>query len=327
MKILITGGAGFLGDRLARELLALGELGLAGGPAERMDEVVLVDRVPPREALASDPRIRALVGDLVEFLPGALAGVDLVVHLAAVVSGEAERDFELGMRVNLAATMALLEACRTEPSPPRLIFASSLAVFGGTQYAPLPDVIHDDTLPTPQSSYGIQKFIGEQLVADYARRGLVPARSVRLMTVTVRPGAPNAAASGFLSGIVREPLAGLPSNSPVPPETLVAVTSPARTIEGILRAATASDREWGATTALTLPALTVSVGGMLEALGRVAGTEVSARVTWEPDAALARIVTSWPARFSAQRAVALGLAADPDFDTIIRQYLDDLAAG
>jgi len=324
MKILITGGAGFLGDRLAHTLLGLGELRLAGAPAETIDEIVLVDRVAPRDVLLADPRIRPVVGDVAELLPGVLAGIDLVVHLAAVVSSEAERDFDLGMRVNLATTMALLEAARAEPKPPRLVFASSLAVFGSTPDNPLPEVIDDDTLPTPQSSYGTQKFIGEQLVADYARRGLVPARTVRLMTVTVRPGAPNAAASSFLSGIVREPLAGLPSNSPVPRETLVAVTSPARTVEGLLLAATASDDEWGATTAVTLPALTVSVGEMLDALTRVAGPEVSALVTSDPDDEIARIVTSWPARFSAARAQRLGLTADPDFETIIRQYIADL---
>jgi nucleoside-diphosphate-sugar epimerase len=254
-----------------------------------------------------------------------LDGVDIVFHLAAVVSSEAERDFDLGMRVNLATTMQLLEACRHQPVPPRLVFASSLAVFGSAPGLPLPAVIDDSVLPTPQSSYGIQKFIGEQLVADYARRRLVPARTVRLMTVTVRPGAPNAAASSFLSGIVREPLAGVPSNSPVPPETLVAVTSPARTVEGLIRGVTATDDEWGPHTAVTLPALTVSVGEIVDALTTVAGPEVSALVSWNPDDAIAAIVTSWPSRFEAARARALGLSADEDFGAIIRSYLDDTA--
>lgn len=325
MKILITGGAGFLGDRLARALLKLDGLPVAGGAPLPVAEIVLADRAAPRPDLAADPRITAATGDLGTLLPGVLDGVDLVFHLAAVVSSDAERDFDLGMRVNLATTLQLLEACRSQPTPPRLVFASSLAVFGSAPELHLPDVVTDSVLPTPQSSYGIQKFICEQLVADYARRGLVPARSVRLMTVTVRPGVPNAAASSFLSGIVREPLAGKPSNSPVGPETLVAITSPARTVDGLLRAVTASDDEWGPHTALTLPALSVSVGDMVDALTRVAGAEASALVTWEPDAAIAAIVTSWPARFEAARARALGLAADEDFDTIIRDYLDDLA--
>ncbi|CAN5292198.1 SDR family oxidoreductase [soil metagenome] len=324
MKILITGGAGFLGDRLARILLALDGLPLAGAAPRAVEQLLLVDRAEPRPDLAADPRVTPVVGDLAELLQGVLDGVDLVFHLAAVVSSEAERDFDLGMLVNPATTMQLREAGRSAAAPPRLVFTSSLAVFGSTADLPLPDVITDSTLPTPQSSYGIQKFIGEQLVADYARRGLVPARTVRLMTVTVRPGLPNAAASSFLSGIVREPLAGAPSNSPVAPDTLVAVTSPARTVDGLVRAATASDAEWGPHTAVTLPALTVSVGGIVDALARVAGPEAAALVGWEPDPAIAAIVTSWPSRFEAARARGLGLTADPDFDTVIRDYLRDL---
>ncbi|GAA3877710.1 SDR family oxidoreductase [Leifsonia kafniensis] len=323
MKILITGGAGFLGDRLARALLALENLPLAGAAPGPVEHVVLVDRVEPRADLLADPRVTPVTGDVAQLLPGILDGVELVFHLAAVVSSEAERNFDLGMRVNLTTTMQLLEACRRLPSPPRLVFASSLAVFGSTPALPLPVVITEDVLPTPQSSYGIQKFIGEQLVADYARRGFIPARTVRLMTVTVRPGLPNAAASSFLSGIVREPLDGRPSNSPVGPETLVAVTSPARTVEGLLRAATARDSEWGAHTAVTLPALTVSVGEIVDALTRVAGPDVSALVGWQPDPAIAAIVESWPSRFEAARARGLGLSADENFDTIIRAYLDD----
>ncbi|WP_368497308.1 D-erythronate dehydrogenase [Herbiconiux sp. A18JL235] len=323
MKTLITGGAGFLGDRLARALLSSGEVTVAGETSP-LTGLTVVDRVPPRPDLAGDHRVTAVVGDLGEALAaGVLEGIDLVFHLAAVVSSEAERDFDLGMRVNLAATMDLLEACRAQATPPRLVFTSSLAVFGSTDALPLPPVITDETLPTPQSSYGIQKFIGEQLVADYARRGLVPARTVRLMTVAVRPGAPNAAASSFLSGIVREPLAGVASNSPVPPETLVALSSPGRTVDGLLLAAAATDADWGPHTALTLPALTVSVGEMVAALERVAGPDAAALVGWEPDEAVARIVTSWPSRFDSARARRLGLTPDPDFDTIVGAYLDE----
>ncbi|TXN30932.1 D-erythronate dehydrogenase [Lacisediminihabitans profunda] len=325
MRIIITGGAGFLGDRLARSLLSLGELPVTGETLRRIDEIVLVDRVSPQVDLLEDSRVTSVVGDLAELLPtGLLDDSDLVFHLAAVVSSAAEADFDLGMTVNLAATLQLLETCRRQSRPPRLIFASSLAVFGRTSLLPLPDVIEDSTLPTPQSSYGIQKFIGEQLVADYARQGLVPGRTVRLMTVTVRPGVPNAAASGFLSGIVREPMAGVRSVSPVPPGTEVAVLSPASTIEGLVRAATATDVEWGPLTALTLPALTVTVGGIVDALSAVAGPEVAALVDWIPDARIAEIVTSWPAKFNSERAKSLGLEADPDFESVIRSYLDDL---
>lgn len=327
MKILITGGAGFLGKRLTRELLALDAFVIAGAPADPVDRIVLVDRLQPPADLLADTRVTAVTGDLTPLLhEGVLDGVDLVFHLAAVVSSEAERDFDLGMRVNLHATIQLLEACRALPTPPRLVFASSLAVFGGLAELPLPPVIADSTLPTPQSSYGIQKFIGEQLVADYARRGLVLGRSVRLMTVAVRPGVPNAAASSFISGIVREPLAGIRSNSPVPPRTLVAVASPSRTVEGLLRAVTATDAEWGPLTAVTLPSVTVSVGEIVAGVGRVAGPEVSELVGWEPDPAVAAIVTSWPSCFDTGRARALGLRADDSIDSIIRSYVDELSA-
>ncbi|MEO5737905.1 MAG: NAD-dependent epimerase/dehydratase family protein, partial [Variovorax sp.] len=190
MHIVITGGSGFLGVRLARTLLAKGGLGVAGGKERRIATLTLVDRVPPPDDLALHPKVDAVTGDLAELLApdgvqrGLPAETALVFHLAAAVSGECEADFDLGMRSNLAATQALLEACRAQHTRPMLVFASSLAVFG----PPLPRVIEDDTLPTPQTSYGIQKFICEQLVADYCRKGFVHGRSVRLMTVSVRPG-------------------------------------------------------------------------------------------------------------------------------------------
>ncbi|HMT57555.1 MAG TPA: NAD-dependent epimerase, partial [Ottowia sp.] len=184
-----------------------------------------------------------------------------------------------------------------------------------------PDVIEDHTLPTPQSSYGIQKFIGEQLVADCTRKGFVRGRNVRLMTVSVRPGRPNAAASSFLSGIVREPLAGERATCPVPPDTKVALSSPARTIEGLIRALEASDADWGPRSALNLPALSTTAGEMVAALARVAGPEVAARVDWVPDASIARIVGAWPAGMNARRAARLGLHADASYDDIIRAYL------
>jgi nucleoside-diphosphate-sugar epimerase len=223
MHIVITGGAGFLGARLARTLLSLGRLALAGAPAQPIRRITLVDRAPPPADLAADPRITAITGDLNAQLAAdandtVWREAHAIFHLAAAVSGECEADFDLGMRSNFAATHALLERVRALGTKPVLVFSSSLAVFGDSPAQPLPTVIEDHTLPTPQTSYGIQKFIGEQLLADFTRKGFVRGRSVRLMTVSVRPGKPNGAASGFFSGMVREPLAGLPAACPVPDE-------------------------------------------------------------------------------------------------------------
>lgn len=320
-SITITGGAGFLGSLLARRLLA-GEVRLGGAAAGGVDELLLVDLAAPPPDLAADPRVRVLVGELQELLPQ-LPDVDACFHLAGVVSGAAEADFDLGMRTNLDTTRALLDHARRQDSPPLFVFSSSLAVFGSDPaIGPVGDV-DDDTLPRPQSSYGVQKFIGEQLVADYTRKGFVRGRAVRLMTVSVRPGRPNAAASSFLSGIIREPLAGQPAVCPVPPDTPIALSSPRRTLDGLLRAAAVDDATWGSRTAMNLPALTTTPREMVAALGRVAGSPASELVEWAEDPAVMAIVGSWPARFVTARAERLGLTADGSFDDVIRQYLED----
>lgn len=324
MNILITGGSGFLGARLARTLLAQSSLALAGAPAQPIERVVLVDRVAPPADLAADARVQPLLGDLGEQLAAGvlpLAEVQAVFHLAAAVSGECEADFDLGMRSNLDATRQLLEGCRRAGHAPVFVFSSSVAVFGDSPEQRLPEVIEDTTLPTPQNSYGIQKFIGEQLVADCTRKGFVQGRNVRLMTVSVRPGRPNGAASSFLSGMLREPLAGERARCPVAPETAVALSSPGNTVRGIIRASTASAAEWGARTAVNLPPITTTVGEMAQALERVAGKEATALIDWEPDAQIAKIITSWPSRFNPKRAQALGLAADESFEAILRDYV------
>lgn len=324
MNILITGGCGFLGARLARTLLAQGKLSLAGGPARAIETITLADRAPPPPDLAAAARVRFAGGDLdaqVASKAVPAPGTDVVFHLAAAVSGECEADFDLGMHSNLDATRALLEACRALGSRPTFVFASSLAVFGNLPGQPLPGLIEDFTLPTPQSSYGIQKFIGEQLVADFARRGFVRGRSTRLMTVSVRPGKPNGAASSFLSAMIREPLAGLTGACPVPAETAVALSSPARTVEGIIRAAEASDADWGPLTAVNLPSLRTSVGEMAAALERVAGREATALLDWTPDPAIQRLVSTWPGNVAFARAGSLGLQADSDFESIVRAYV------
>ena len=325
MHIVITGGAGFLGARLARTLLAQGSLALAGAAPQPIERITLVDRAAPPADLAADSRIAAVVGDRNAQLADADAAywaeANAVFHLAAAVSGECEADFDLGMRSNFGATNALLERLRAAGTAPVLVFSSSLAVFGNSPEQPLPEIIDDNTLPTPQTSYGIQKFIGEQLVADYTRKGFIRGRSVRLMTVSVRPGLPNGAASGFFSGMIREPLAGIRAACPVPDETLVALASPARTVEGIVRAAEASDAQWGPRTALNLPSLSLTVGGMAAALERVAGKAATALLDRTPDPAIQRIVKTWPGRIEALRARGLGLLPDASFEDVIRDYV------
>lgn len=324
MHVLITGGSGFLGLRLARELLARGKIALAGAAPQPLARLTLTDRIAPPAEVLADPRVASLPGDLLSLAQtGGLptSAVDLIVHLAAAVSAECEADFDLGMRSNLDTMRGLLEYARQQPVPPVVVFASSVAVFGDPLGRPFQKTVTDETLPTPQNSYGIQKFIGEQLMADYGRKGFIRARSLRLMTVSVRPGRPNGAASGFLSGMIREPLAGVACRVPVPPETPVALASPGNTIAGILRAITASDTEWGPRTAVNLPSVCVTVQEMAATLQRIAGPEVAARLQWSVDPTVARVVGGWPSRFQTDRAHALGLLPDADFAAIVRDYI------
>ncbi len=324
MHIVITGGSGFVGARLARTLLAQGSLALNGASAQKIKQVTLIDQAAPPDDLKADARVRFVAGDLNNLLStGQLLRADasVIFHLAAAVSGECEADFDLGMRSNYEATRALLEACRTLKTKPVFVFASSLAVFGKVPGFPMPALIEDDTLPTPQSSYGTQKLIGEQLVADFGRKGFITGRNVRLMTVSVRAGKPNGAASSFLSGMIREPLAGIKAACPVPAATLIALSSPARTIEGIIRAAEVSSEAWGPLTAVNLPAFCTSVGEMAAALERVAGTAATDLLDWTPDAAISKLVDTWPGVVVSKRANALGLQADTSFEAIIRDYI------
>jgi nucleoside-diphosphate-sugar epimerase len=293
--------------------------------------MVLTDIAPPPADLLADPRVEARTGPLLAQTEALRTeAFDGIFHLASAVSGECELDFDLGLRSNLDSTRALLDAIRAHVNGggkvPRLVFSSSVAVFGPDAAVPLPKVVADDTLPAPQTSYGIQKLICEHLIADYTRKGYVDGRACRLMTVTVRPGRPNGAASSFFSGIIREPLAGIESICPVSPDVSHPMSSPARTIDGLITVYEASREAFVGRLALNLPGLNVRVADMLDALEEVAGKSVRALVRFERDERVAGIVANWPSGATAARAASLGLHADGNFADIIRQYIDDCAA-
>lgn len=323
MKVLITGGAGFLGQQLVRALLQRGGLDLAdeSGKVVRqpVSAITCFDMV---EGRITDPRVTNRAGDIGDAATVAsLVDKDtaVVVHLAAVVSGTAEADFDLGMRVNLDGTRHLLEACRAGGQRPRLLFSSSIAVFGGD----LPAVVTDATTPTPQGSYGTQKLIGELLVQDYTRKGFIDGRSVRVPTATVRPGLPNGAASGFASGIIREPLGGMEALLPVPDETAMWVASPRAIVGMFLHALELSPKDWGWHRSINLPGFVVTMTEAMDTLRRIGGDAAVALVRRQPDAQVQKLVSTWAARFDTARAGAMGFKADSDFGQIVRAYVED----
>ncbi|OHV97159.1 NAD-dependent epimerase [Janthinobacterium lividum] len=323
MKVLITGGAGFLGQRLARQLLAQGQLTDSHGQLQPISELVLVDVVAAHDF--NDVRVKVVTGDIAD---GALMRATIntqttsIFHLAAIVSGQAEADFELGMRINLDASRLLLDICRELGHKPKVVFTSSVAVYGGK----LPDVVQDTTALNPQSSYGAQKAIGELLLNDYSRRGFVDGRVLRLPTISVRPGKPNKAASSFASGIIREPLNGEAAVCPVATDLRLWLLSPRGAIASLIAGHELAGEMFGASRTVNLPGLSVSVGEMIAALEDVAGSDVTARISYAPDPAIERIVKSWPGAWDTARAEALGLTADVDFASIIRAYMDDVNA-
>ena len=316
MNIVITGGGGFLGSRLAAKLLEQGSLG-----GNRLARITLLDAAFPR-AMPADPRLKAVSGDVSDkaVLEEVIApDTDAVFHLAAVVSGQAEAEFDLGMRVNLDGTRLLLERCRQCARPPRIVFSSSVAAFGGK----LPEVLDDTTTPLPQTSYGTQKVIGEYLLSDYSRKGFVDGRSLRLPTIVVRAGRPNAAASSFASGIIREPLNGEISECPVAPETGVWLLSPRRVVEAFVHAHDLPAAAWGSNRVVNLPGITASVGEMVAALKKVAGARAAERVAFKPDARIQAIVRTWPVRFRTPRALEMGFRADDGVEAVIGDYVAD----
>ncbi|WP_404297410.1 D-erythronate dehydrogenase [Halomonas sp.] len=316
MHILITGAAGFLGQRLLHRLVARGEL--CGQPITRF---TLVDQVaaaaPEGSTIAFDSRALDLTA------PGAWEGLldgrpDAIYHLAAVVSSAAEADLDLGMAVNFDATRALLEGCRARGlATTRLVMASSVAAYGGE----LPETLDDMTALQPQNSYGAQKAMCELLINDYSRRGLVDGRVLRLPTIVIRPGRPNAAASSFASSILREPLKGEEAICPVAMEQPLFVMSPDKVIEALVHGAEVDGEALGKFRAFMLPGITVSVAEMLAALGEVAGPEAVARVRHDPDPSIESIIASWPARFNTAKAERLGFVGDDNFADIVAAFV------
>ncbi|MBP8297525.1 MAG: SDR family oxidoreductase [Burkholderiales bacterium] len=324
MRVVITGGAGFLGSRLARKILERGTLIGADGDQHVVRELVLFDMAPA--AGFNDPRVTVITGDVADApTVRALIGnnVQSVFHLAAIVSGQAEAEFDLGMRINFDATRHLLEAMRALPHPARLVFSSSLAVFGAAGPDDVPDPVRDDTALTPLSSYGAEKAMGELLVNDYSRKGFVDGRALRLPTVTVRPGKPNAAASSFASGIIREPLNGVDGVVPVGPDTRMWVISPRGVIDSLLIGHEVEGKAFGSFRAVSVPGMQVRVGDMADALRRVAGPEVAARVKWQFEPRIDRIVCTWPSNFDCRKGLALGMKAGTSFEDNIREYIAD----
>ena len=311
MTVLVTGAAGFLGSRLANALLARVE-GIAD-----VSRLIAVDTTT---CPADDPRVDSRVGTITDesFVRSIVdSDVDVVYHLAAVLSGQAEAEFDRGMQVNVDATRSLLEACRRLRRRPRFVFASTVAVFGGR----LPDVVPEDMAVRPESSYGTEKAIAELLVNEYSRKGFIDGVVCRLPTVAIRPGPPNSAMSSFVSGIIRESLAGMDSVCPVPLDTPLWISSPDVMNGNLLHAARLETSTLEDRRTVNLPGLSVTAGEMLASLERHGGAAARARVRCEPDERIMRIVCTWPAAFDVTRALRLGFRRDGDIDSIVRQFI------
>ncbi len=317
MKAVVTGGVGFLGSNLCRRLLA-------GGDGPDFRQIVVMDTVAPPADLTANSRVRFVAGDVGD--GDAVRGLidrdtDCVFHLAAVVSAAAEADFDLGYHVNRSGVRNVLEACRDLARTPRVVFASSIAVYGGEAVA------EDRTPVRPRTSYGTQKVVGELLLNDYTRKGFVDGRAVRLPAVLVRAGEPNPAASTFTSSIVREPLLGRAVDCPVAADTPLPMVSISQAVEALLRAYALDGAALGVDRAVLLGGRSPTAGDTVAALARIAGAKVASRVSWRPDPAIQAFVDSWPRRLVAERAARLGFAIDDGVEDIIRQFIDDELGG
>jgi nucleoside-diphosphate-sugar epimerase len=324
MKIVITGGAGFIGIMLARRLLGLADLPGPDGKRHKIEAMTLFDVVVPTERPAGlDSRATFITGEVSD-----KAAVDRLIdrrdigifHLASVVSGGGEKDFDLVMRVNLTGHLHLLEAARALGSRPRVVFASSVAVFGGSA---MPKIVGDTTKQVPQTTYGMTKAMGELLINDYTRKGFIDGRAARLPTVIIRPGKPNAAASSFASSVFREPLNGVECVLPVGLDTIMPVAGCRTIVEGFQRLYEADGQALGDDRAVEFPAIEASVEVMIAALKRVAANRKLGEIRLQRDPVIERIVAGWPTGTSFARALALGLPRDPDLDSIVRAYIED----
>jgi nucleoside-diphosphate-sugar epimerase len=320
MKVVITGGAGFLGKKLARRLLQ-GSIASPDGKAERVSELVLFDVGKASGPGLDDQRVKTVAGDIANFatVQSIVQGAATVFHFAAVVSAGAEADFDLGYRVNLDGTRNVLEACRALGTNPRVVFTSSLAAFGGE----LPPAVTDETALTPQTSYGAQKSIGEFLMRDYTRKGFLRGTSVRLPTICVRTGLPNKAASTWASSVVREPLTGVDVVCPVKPGTIMVVLSPRKTVEAFLRLHDLPADALGPSRTLLLNGINVTARELEQAVGRHAGNRKVGKVVWQHDPAIQKICDGWPQGIDSKRARALGFETDKDLDEIVRNFIAD----
>ncbi|MCH8037883.1 MAG: NAD-dependent epimerase/dehydratase family protein [Proteobacteria bacterium] len=329
MKVVITGGTGFIGRMLARAILDRGALTGPSGAQEEVDAITLFDAVEPPAPLAGlDERAKVVIGDIADkdLVAGLVDRDDVsVFHLASVVSGGGEKDFDLAIRVNLTGGLNVLEALRARSGrarsgTPRLVFASSLAVFGGSA---MPAVVGDTTKQTPQTTYGVTKAIGELLINDYTRKGFIDGRAARLPTIVIRPGRPNLAASSFASGVFREPLNGEPCALPVKLDTVMPVLGYRSAVAGFIALHEAAPEALGDDRTVNFPAHAVTVAEMIAALKRVAGDRHLGEITVAPDAAIEAIVATWPVATEFARANALGLPIEDGLDDIVRAYIED----
>ncbi|MGL5995792.1 MAG: D-erythronate dehydrogenase [Pseudomonas proteolytica] len=324
MNILVTGAAGFLGRRLIEALLLRGSLTDRTGQSRPIEQIVAFDMVELTGI--NDPRVKVVCGDIANahVLERLIdANTDSIFHLAAVVSSQAEADFELGMRINFSATQHLLERVRQLGTCPKWVMTSSVAVFGGQ----LPEQVPDNQVWAPQSSYGTQKAMNDLLLADYSRRAFVDGRSLRMPTIVVRPGKPNLAASSFASGIIREPLNGQTSVCPVPLDTRLWLMSPVQAIRNLIHGHELGSEQLTEGRVINMPGLSITVERMIDALRQTAGAQVAERIRLEPNQAIERIVGSWPGAFSATYSRDLGFTADERFTDVIEQFIHEYQPG